>query len=230
MTKRALTLTKENKEERKKKMIIKYFIIYIFFKTVENFSLYELNKAIVQKTVQLVPTSSVSQENTLPPPPIGETSLPSLDIPPPPNFEAPSLDIPSPSDEGTIYIIICIHLFHLGFSPPPPPPPPPLPGAPPLPGKLGSIRTKQHPKTNVKLKGFYWSRVPNVSVPHYWEEGIEDEKITLSTNTLESLFIAEPPKEDASEQAIAPVEHKPTVVTLIDVRRSNNICRNFFFV
>lgn len=108
--------------------------------------------------------------------------------------------------------------------PAPPPPPPPI-GAPPLPNM--AAKQKKHPKTNIKLKGLYWSRVPNVNIPNYWEHDIKDEDVPIPVSEIESFFPAEVHKENQENSQESPEqsksEQKPAVINLIDVRRSNNI-------
>lgn len=100
-----------------------------------------------------------------------------------------------------------------------PPPPPGSLSAPP-----SFKKTKKHPKTSVKMKNFYWQKIPSSKVPKYWGD-VDDESVTLDTAELEKLFPAQAPKveKDSTSETSTHKLKKPEIVNLIDPRRGNNI-------
>jgi len=127
-----------------------------------------------------------------------------------------------------------------GVAPPPPPPgiggvPPPPPGiggAPPPPPGIGGPPAAVHDnsiKPSVKMKQFNWTKISGAKAgAGFWNKAAKETKIDelLDISELESLFQHQAPQrpeaEVAKTETPASRPKRPTKVTLIDVKRSNN--------
>jgi hypothetical protein len=132
----------------------------------------------------------------------------------------------------------------VGLVPPPPPPPPPGAGvappplAPPIfaPGapKVGGAREEAPPpgmnpkkpaqfvNSHVKLKQFHWSKIPNRSIEGTVWQALDDERVDVNYQEVETLFCQPVAKKKDKEQVKEPSK-KQEVVKLIDDKRSYNI-------
>jgi hypothetical protein len=109
--------------------------------------------------------------------------------------------------------------------PPGPPPPPGMKGPPPPPGGPAK-RGKPAIKPSKKMKALYWTTIPAAKLPEYWSKNVDDSKITLDGPTIEEHF-------SEKERVVKPIggdkkvddaaSKKPTVVSLLDSKRSNNV-------
>ncbi|CAH3194613.1 unnamed protein product, partial [Porites evermanni] len=102
-----------------------------------------------------------------------------------------------------------------------PPPPPPLPGGipppPPLvmdgvPGRSFAVQSR------VKLRPFFWNKVPNQLVSSSLWMSASDRTKSINLELLEEMFQIE-----EKEKAINPVQTKPTAKTLLDPKRAQNL-------
>ena len=120
-----------------------------------------------------------------------------------------------------------------GPPPPPPPPPPPRGGAPPPPPPPGG-GAPPPPSKNAKplrpLKPLPWVklRLPNAaaSTGSVWSSAGSTDLPELDSTALASMFVAAEKKADktTAAPAAAAAKAKPTDVTLLDPKRSNNMC------
>lgn len=155
----------------------------------------------------------------VPPPPPPETSTeagppppPAPPGPPPPPGGPPGPP-PPPGPPG---------------GPPGPPPPPGGKAPPPLPGGPAK-RGKPAIKPSKKMKAFYWTTIPATKLPEYWTKNIDDAKVTIDGPSVEEYFaekerIAAPAASSGGSGEKKSEElKKPTVVSLLDSKRSNNV-------
>jgi len=150
-----------------------------------------------------------------PPPPPGGAPPPP---PPPPGMGGPPPPPPPPPGMG-------------GAPPPPPPPgmggppgppPPPGMGGPPPPGGIKAGRPKKPAvKPAAKMKQFNWTKIPDMKIDAtIWGKGLSDDNVKLDVTEFEELFSAASKKADAPT---AVQSNKPTVVQVLDTKRSNNV-------
>eukprot|EP01099_Mayorella_cantabrigiensis_P004858 TRINITY_DN3736_c0_g5_i1.p1 TRINITY_DN3736_c0_g5~~TRINITY_DN3736_c0_g5_i1.p1 ORF type:complete len:628 (-),score=241.18 TRINITY_DN3736_c0_g5_i1:502-2250(-) len=110
--------------------------------------------------------------------------------------------------------------------PPPPgmggPPPPPGMGGPPGPPGMGMAKIPKKPviKPKTKMKQFNWAKLGhNQTKATVWADA-DDQKIKLDADEIESIFgVVTIKKEEKPKDEKA----KPTVVSLLDMKRSNNV-------
>jgi hypothetical protein len=128
-------------------------------------------------------------------------------------------------------------------APPPPPPPVPSPGmappplaAPPVPGMPrlpGAVEEAPPPGKNpkkpaqfvnaqVKLKQFHWSKIPNRNIEGTVWSSLDDERVEVNLEEVETLFCQPAAKKKDKEQ-VKDQAKKQDVVKLIDEKRSYNI-------
>ncbi|EFA76611.1 formin domain-containing protein [Heterostelium album PN500] len=118
--------------------------------------------------------------------------------------------------------------------PPPPPPPPPGVGAPPPPpppmakSAKGSasvskdvIAKSNEKMPSVAMKQLFWNKIPSSKIKKTVWEKDDCKSIDLNYKVLEELFCAKKP--GAANDTTPKLSREPEKVSLIDIRRSNNI-------
>src|SRR3990167_2439934 len=162
----------------------------------------------------------------IPPPPMGIPAPPGGIPAPPGGIPAPPGGIPAPPGG--------IPPPPFGGIPPPPggipappglggPPPPPGFGGPPGPPGMAKIPTKPEIKPNVKMRNFNWTKLNyRVILGTIWE-GVDETKIEVYPYELELLY----GQAEKKKAEIKQVRQK--AITLLDTKRSQNICSFLFF-
>ncbi|KCV69630.1 hypothetical protein H696_04048 [Fonticula alba] len=118
--------------------------------------------------------------------------------------------------------------------PPPPPPPPGGPGGPPPPppppgmGAGPALPPKRTIKPNVPMRQMNWAKLPANKIKDSIWSDINDEKVSVDINVLESFFQRDAPAASTKTRLqglddVADAPTKPNSITLIDFNRANNL-------
>ncbi|TPX46130.1 hypothetical protein SeMB42_g00757 [Synchytrium endobioticum] len=159
-----------------------------------------------------------------PPPPFGNNSGGPLPLPPP----APPLP-PPPFSSNTGGPTPPPPPPSLPFGAPPPPPPPTFgaPPPPPFPGLSGSNATPQADAKRVRAK-LHWNEIRDSSLlaNSVWADLGDHhlvDNVNLDVKKFEELFVVTNDKSKAKIEVKPKVPAKPSVSSVLDMRRANNI-------